>query len=326
MPLTPEKKQELEAKMKEFIGKPIGAPDVGRDLVNEPMIRQWCDAMGDSNPAYLDADAAKNTVHQGVVAPPTMLQAWTMHGFEMAAGYDEPQDLQQALHKLLSDYGYAGVVGTDTQQGYTRYLRPGDQVKSETVVESISEEKATHLGLGYFITTRTTFTDQNDEEVGWMTFRVMKYRPAEQPAAAATSDEDVAPAPPGRIRPPRGHDNSWWWDVVNEGKFPIQKCNGCGELYHPPRPMCQKCRGMDLGWVEASGNGSVYSYTVIHHPQFPGYDFPLVAALVELEEGTRIVSSVVECKPEDIEVGMKVKGFIHTDDDGFMLPLFRPAA
>ena len=83
---------------------------------------------------------------------------------------------------------------------------------------------------------------------------------------------------------------------------------------------------MDMGWVEASGKGSVYSYTVIHHPQFPGYDFPLVAALVELEEGTRIVSSVVGCKPDEIRVGMEVTGFIHTDDDGFMLPLFRPAA
>jgi hypothetical protein len=59
---------------------------------------------------------------------------------------------------------------------------------------------------------------------------------------------------------------------------------------------------MDLGWVEASGKGSVYSFTIIHHPQFPGYDFPIVAALVELEEGTRIVSNVVDCKPEDVRI------------------------
>jgi uncharacterized OB-fold protein len=82
---------------------------------------------------------------------------------------------------------------------------------------------------------------------------------------------------------------------------------------------------MDMGWVEASGRGTLYSYTVIRHPQFPGYDFPLVAALVELEEGTRIVSSVVECAIEDITIGMNLEGFIHTDDDGFKLPLFRPA-
>jgi uncharacterized OB-fold protein/acyl dehydratase len=325
MPLTKEKKQELEAKMQEFVGQPIGDPDLGRDPVNEPMIRQWCDAMGDTNPAYLDADAAAASVHGGLVAPPTMLQAWTMHGWEMHKGFDEPRDGQQHLHKLLGDYGYVGVVGTDTKQGYTRYLRPGDVISSETVVEHISEEKATHLGLGYFITTRTTYKDQNGEEVGWMTFRVMKYTPAERPAAAPTDDAG-APVAPGRIRPPRGHDNAWWWDLVDEGKFPIQQCNECKTLYHPPRPMCQKCRSMDMGWIEASGKGTLYSYTIIRHPQFPGYDFPLVAALVELEEGTRIVSSVIECKPEDVKVGMALDGFIHEDDDGFKLPMFRPAA
>jgi acyl dehydratase len=272
MPLTKEQKSELEAKMQAFIGQPIGDPDVGRDAVNEPMIRQWCDAMGDTNPAYLDADAAKSTVHGGLVAPPTMLQAWTMHGWEMHEGYDEPRNGQQRLHKLLGDNGYVGVVGTDTQQGYSRYLRPGDVVSSETVVEKISEEKATHLGLGYFITTRTIFKDGEGEEVGWMTFRVLKYTPGDQPAAAPATDEGGAPAPPGRIRPPRGHDNSWWWDLVDEGKFPIQQCNECKELHHPPRPMCHKCRSMDMGWIEASGKGTVYSFTVnVHYPSDSSY-------------------------------------------------------
>lgn len=325
MPLTPEKKQELEAKLADFVGKPIGPPDVGRDVVNEPMIRQWCDAMGDANPAYWDDELAAATVHGGLVAPPTMLQAWTMHGFEMAKGYDEPRDEQQRLHKLLTEYGYAGVVGTDTQQGYTRYLRPGDHISAETVIESISEEKATHLGLGYFITTRTTFRDERGEEVGWMTFRVLKYQPAAKPQQAAAA-ESGAPAKPGRIRPPRGHDNTWWWDVVDGGKIPIQKCNGCGALHHPPRPMCQKCRSMDMGWVEASGRGSLYSYTVIRHPQFPGYDFPVVAALIDLEEGVRMVSNIVDCDPADIRIGMRLQGRVHTDEDGFKLPLFRPAA
>jgi uncharacterized OB-fold protein/acyl dehydratase len=323
MPLTPEKKKELEAKLAEFVGKPIGDPDVGRDAVNEAMIRQWCDAMGDANPVYWDADAASRTVHGGLVAPPTMLQAWTMHGFEMAKGYDEPRDEQQRLHKLLSEYGYAGVVGTDTQQGYTRYLRPGDRISAETVVESISEEKATHLGLGYFITTRTTFRDENGEEVGWMTFRVLKYQPAAQPKPAEPADA-TTPTKPGRIRPPRGHDNAWWWELVDAGTIPIQKCNGCNALYHPPRPMCQKCRSMDMGWIEASGRATLHSFTIIRHPQFPGYDFPLVAALVDLEEGVRMVSNVVDCDAGDIRIGMALQGFIQTDDDGFKLPLFRP--
>ncbi len=324
MPLTPEKKKELEAELQKFVGKPIGPPGVGRDLVNEPMIRAWCDAMGDTNPAYLDADAAGKTVHGGLVAPPTMLDAWTMDGFSMAEGYDEPRNEQHRLHKLLNDYGYSGVVGTDTEQSFLRYLRPGDQVSAETIIEAVSEEKATALGIGYFITTRTIFRDQNSEEVGWMTFRVLKFLPQEQ--AQAPVDETGAPQSPGRIRPPMGHDNSWWWGLVNEGVFPIQSCNSCGELYYPPRPMCQKCRSMEMGWVEASGRGTVHTYTVIRHPQFPGYDFPICAALVELEEGTRIVSNIVDCEFEDVHIGMAVQGFIHEDDDGFKLPLFRPAS
>ena len=82
----------------------------------------------------------------------------------------------------------------------------------------------------------------------------------------------------------------------------------------------------ELGFVEASGRGAVHTYTVIHHPKFPGYDFPIVAALVDLEEGPRMVSNVVGCKPESVHVGMAVEAFIHEDEDGFKLPLFRPAS
>ena len=323
MPLTAAQKKELEAKLREFVGKPIGPPYVGRDPVNEPMIRQWCDATGDTNPVYLDPASAKQSAHGEIVAPPTMLQAWTMQGFEMAAGYDEPRNEQHRLHKLLSDHGYTSVVATDTEQGYTRYLRPGDVVSDETVIESISEEKATALGIGYFIDTRTTFRDQDGEEVGWMTFRVLKFIPQQQPQASP--DSAGAPAAPQRIRPPRGHDNAWWWELVDRDVIPIQRCNGCEKLFHPPRPMCDACHGMDMGHVEASGKGTVHTYTVIHHPQFPGYDFPIIAALIDLEEGTRLMSNLVECRPEDVHIGMAVQGFVAEGEDGMKLPVFRPA-
>ena len=121
-----------------------------------------------------------------------------------------------------------------------------------------------------------------------------------------------------------GHDNAWWWDAVNAGEIPIQKCNQCGALHHPPRPMCHQCQAMDMGHVAASGKGTVHTYTIIHYPQFPGYAFPIVAALIDLEEGTKLMSNVVECDPKDVHIGMAVQGFIEEGEDGLKLPVFRP--
>ena len=98
MPLSPQQKKDLEAEMQQYVGKPIGPPRIARDAVNEPMIRQWCDAMGDTNPIYLDPAQAKESCHGGIVAPPAMLPAWTMQGWEMAAGYDEPRNNEHRLN------------------------------------------------------------------------------------------------------------------------------------------------------------------------------------------------------------------------------------
>ena len=321
--LTAEQKKQLEESIREFVGRPIGPDFVGRDTVNEPMIRQWCDAMGETNPVYLDPDAAKASAHGGIVAPPMMMQAWTMQGWEMHEGYDEPKNEEQRLHKILTDAGYSGVLGTDTEQSFARYLRPGDEIVTKTVIEEISEEKATGVGIGYFITTRSTYTDSSGEEVGWMTFRVLKFIPSE-PQQAVTSEE-AAPQAPSRIKPPMGHDNAWWWNAIAAGRFVIQRCAECGTTRHPPRPMCAECQSLEWNELEVSGRGVVHSYTVVHYPQFPGYDFPILAVLVDLEEGERIVSNLVGCEPDEVEIGQAVQAFIHEDEDGFKLPLFRLA-
>ena len=122
-------------------------------------------------------------MHGGIVAPPVMLQAWILGGLEMADTSAGPKNKQHELHKLLSEHGYTGVVATNTEQEYTRYLRPGDRVTAVTTIESISDEKATGLGIGYFIETRTDFRDQQDEPLGSITFRVLKFKPAQQAAA-----------------------------------------------------------------------------------------------------------------------------------------------
>ena len=323
------KKLALEAEIRSYVGKPIGPAVTGRDPVNEPMIRQWCDAMGESHPAYLDNDEAKETVHGEIVAPPTMLQAWVMEGWAMHEGYDEPQNEQHRLHKLLADNGYTGVLGTNTVENYGRYLKLGDTVTAVTMIDEISEEKATGAGIGYFITTKTSFEDQNGESLGSMSFRVLRFKPADGGAAAKAAEgggESAVPQKPTRIKPPMGLDNGWWWERVAEDSIiPIQRCTECQKLRHPPRPMCDACGHQGFDSIAASGKATLHTFTVVHYPQVPGYEYPIIAIIVDLEEGERMASQLVECKPEDVKIGMAIEAVIHEDEDGFKIPFFKPA-
>jgi uncharacterized OB-fold protein len=316
-------KETLEAALRTFVGGEIGVPAEGPDPVNEAMIRHWCDALDDRNPVYTDAAAARAAGHAGVVAPPSMMQTWVLPGVPMAKPETMRVDKQTELHALLSAHGYTGVVATNCEQGYTRYLRPGDRVATTTVIESISEEKATALGIGYFINTREIFRDQDGAEIGWQTFRVLKFKPAQAPQAATAA---ATPATPRRMRPPLGHDNQWWWDGIARGELLIQKCSSCGTLRHPPRPMCGQCQSIAWEGQAAAGRGTVYSFTTMHHPKIPGFEYPLVCALIELAEGTRLLSNVVECPPETVRIGMPVELVMTAVDDEMTLPLFRPVA
>jgi len=132
-------------------------------------------------------------------------------------------------------------------------------------------------------------------------------------------------AEPARIKPPMGHDNAWWWDMAAQGKLGIQRCTRCSTLRHPPVPVCPDCHSFEWEAVTASGRGTIYSYTVLTHPKFPGYDYPLVIVLVDLEEGTRLTSQLIDCEPEDVAFGQSVQMVIHEDPDGFKIPVFRLA-
>lgn len=322
--MSDDKKQQLEAEIREYVGKAIGPAAVARDLVNQPMIRQWCEAMGDADPVYTDEKAAEKSIHDGIVAPPTMLQAWILKGYEMALE-TEPEDLQEKLHALFDAYGYTGVIATNCEQGYTRYLRPGDRVSSMMTIEAISEEKATAVGVGYFVETRTTFLDQKEEEVGWMTFRVLKFKPQEGERAVVSGDDESPPLP-GRIRPPLSQDVGWWWqDGIEQGKLLIQRCDACGVLRHPPRPICGECQSMEWNHVESTGKGVVHSYVIMHHPPLPGYEMPMAVGLIDLEEGTRVVAGIEGIALDEVEIGMHVECSIEgLDATGFHAPVFRP--
>ena len=320
--MTPEETKAFEDKIRAFVGREVAPPTKGHDDVNEAMIRHWAEVMGDNNPVYTDAEFAAKTDKGGIIAPPAMLQAWSMEGYAMA--HEPAEDVQRELHNVFDENGFTGVLGTNCTQEYYRDLKPGDQVIAHTVIDNISEQKATQRGTGYFIETVTNFTDQNGEKIGRMVFRVLKFIPNESNTAVDEADDDT-PKAATRIHSPRGFDNKWWWDAVDEGKMLIQRCKNCGTLRHPTRPMCGECQSTEWDYIESSMEGEVFSFVEMHYPKFPGYPYPLICAVISLKEGTRIVSNIVGCDPDDVFIGMKVKGKVEQVDEATMLPQFYPA-
>lgn len=299
----PEVHEEFEARLKAYEGRPAAATGVGRDPVNEAMIRHWCEAMGDTNPAYTGPDA---------IAPPTMLQAWTMAGLsgrpERTAAYDE-------LLRLLDESGHHAVVATDCEQEYLRPLRPGDEITFDSVIESVSERKTTKLGPGYFVTTRTDVR-AGGELAGTHRFRILKYAPARLPKKQQER----------RPRPVVNRDNAGFWEGVARQELLIQRCTGCGTLRFPWLPGCNGCGSLGWDTVAASGEGTVYSYVVMHHPPFPAFEPPYAVGLIELAEGVRIVSNVVGMPYDKVCVGMPVRLEFRRYDDELVLPVFQGVA
>jgi uncharacterized OB-fold protein len=108
----------------------------------------------------------------------------------------------------------------------------------------------------------------------------------------------------------------------------VQRCGSCARLRFPPRAVCPVCLSSDVVWVRASGRGTVYSFTVTHQNQAPGFreELPYVLAVVELEEGIRMMTNVVGCAPDAVRVGMPVVvDFVDVTDE-VTLPKFRPAS
>ncbi|HNN87256.1 MAG TPA: OB-fold domain-containing protein, partial [Pseudomonadales bacterium] len=201
--------------------------------------------------------------------------------------------------------------------------KPGDTVIAHTKIHSISEEKATGMGTGYFIETRTEFTDQNKELVGTMLFRVLKFKPAQaaKPVAENAQEENKAPT---RAKSVRGHDNAWWWEQLEKNKVvTIQRCKSCSTLRHPPRPFCNQCQSGEWDFVTSKLDGEIFSFVELHYPEIPGYTYPLMCAVITLDEGTRILSNIIDCKPEDVQIGKRVKGEVMQVDADNVLPQFR---
>jgi 3-oxo-4,17-pregnadiene-20-carboxyl-CoA hydratase alpha subunit len=170
--------QSLEKRLERCVGVVVG-PHKSWDPVNQPMIRHWCDAMGDKNPLYTDTEFSKNAQHGEIVAPPTMIQAWTMVGYtgQAAQGTVGLAPDEDNHYDLLTEGGFKSVVAVNCDQIYLKPLKLGDNIYHTKMLESVSERKQTALGEGYFTTELYCFYNQRDEKVVEMRFRLLRFNP-----------------------------------------------------------------------------------------------------------------------------------------------------
>ncbi len=117
-------------------------------------------------------------------------------------------------------------------------------------------------------------------------------------------------------------DSAYFWEGTQKGELRIQSCNACGALRHPPGPACPECGALDRGHVVASGRGTVFSYIVHRHPPVPGKELPIVIALIDLEEGVRMVGEVTDVTDAEIEIGMPLQVAFNDVDDDLILPIW----
>jgi len=311
--------QDWMAEVRSYVGKQYGRV-YAWDKVNSPMIRQWCELMG----------VAVKTDREGkTVAPPAMLQVWCMEGpvqnnYPPGSTTENPYEVL----KLIEAQGFPSTVAVNSELSFERDVLEGEDLYYTTRLEAISEEKTTALGTGYFVTQIMEYFSikapgGEDEKVGQLMFRVFKFRPANVQKA------EPAPTAAAKIKRPApgvSDDNRFFWEGLKEGKLLIQRCKSCGDLHHPPGPVCPQCHSFDWDTVEASGQGTVYSFVVMHYPEVPPFDHPNPIGLVELQEGVRVIAQLVGVKPGEVQIGQKVQVEFNTFDGDLTLAQFRPVA
>ncbi len=294
-----------------FVGGAPGEPRTGPDPVNLPMVHHWCTALGETNPAYLDEDYAKDSRRGHLISPPGMLQTWIM---------DAPRDTapgsNDEILRRLDDAGYTSVVAVNYEHEYLRELVHGERLSCQARAEDLSAEKRTALGPGVFTTVRYDYTTDDGELVAIGRMRLLKFKPP----AAAPALPDVGVRAPVAI----GRDNAYFWDGVDVGELRVQQCGGCQVLRHPPQPLCDRCGSTDQGFVVAAGRGTVYSHVTHHYPPLPGVTMPHTVLLVELEEGVRLVSELAPGhSPDTVTVGLPVQ-VSFAEVGGRTRPVFAP--
>src|SRR3984957_14467169 len=184
---------ELRDAIEKITASVVAKPRDARDPVNEPTIKNWVEALGDRNPIYVNEAAARAAGHPGIVAPPAMIQVWTMFGL---AGIRPDDDPMGPIMKLFDEAGYIGVVATNCEQTYHRYLRPGEQVSIAAEMGDVVGPKLTALGEGFFVNQHIIWW-VGDEDVAEMNWRILKFKPRESAGPAVPDDLD----PDAMMRP-----------------------------------------------------------------------------------------------------------------------------
>ncbi|ASW89860.1 Zn-ribbon domain-containing OB-fold protein [Mycobacterium marseillense] len=133
-----------------------------------------------------------------------------------------------------------------------------------------------------------------------------------------------------RLAPSISPDTEFFWSGLEDHKLLIQRCADCKTLRVPPRPMCGNCQSLNWDSIESTGCGTVYSFVMPQYPPLPFLQYPYVVALIELDEGVRIVSNLCDIEPAAIDVGMPVEVFYEKFEaipsgDELVLHQFRPA-
>lgn len=145
------------------------------------------------------------------------------------------------------------------------------------------------------------------------------------------SDTTPAPETPKKAAakpvPRPSPESGPYWQAAAEHKLRVQRCNSCGQLWFPPSQRCPHCTSGDFAWVEASGKGKVFSFVVFHRVYHPAFEdeVPYVVALVELDEGPRMLTNIVGIPPEDVRCEMPVQVMFEDVAEGVAVPKFKPA-
>ena len=119
-----------------------------------------------------------------------------------------------------------------------------------------------------------------------------------------------------------------FWEACARHELYVQKCRSCGKVFYYARSFCPEDLSSDMEWVKCSGKGKIYTFTITRQNQASGFrdNLPYIMAYVELDEGVRMLTNIVECKPEEVKVGMSVEVTFEDATSEISIPLFRPVA